>query len=118
MAAPASPAEVLEALHAHLDPSPLVQLLPTALQLFSHVMLLSAAVGREAQSALELYEAGRGALRAADVRLLNSCAGKEWGVMYRLSLDMRRAVSTAKLERRESELDAGSASAERKPSVC
>lgn len=89
----ASPAEVLRALQAHLDPNPLVQLLPTALQLFSHVMLLAEAVRSEALVALGHYESGKGALRAQDVRLLNACAVLLWDELYRLSLDVRRAVS-------------------------
>lgn len=89
----ASPAEVLRALRAHLDPNPLVQLLPTALQLFSHVALLAEVVRSEALVALGHYESGKGALRAADVRLLNACVTPLWDELYRLSLDVRRAVS-------------------------
>lgn len=89
----ASPGEVLEALRVHLDPNPLVQLLPTALQLFSHIALLGETLRSEAQSALGHYEAGRGALLAQDVRLLNSCAANTWDETYRLSLDMRKSVS-------------------------
>lgn len=89
----ASPAEVLQALYAHLDPTPLVQLLPTALQLFSHIALLAEVVRSEALVALGHYESGRGALRAPDVRLLNACALPLWDELYRLSLEVRRAVS-------------------------
>lgn len=110
----ADPMSILQALEAHLSPSPLLAKLPIALELYAHLQLLSARIKSECRRALaeqeiladELMRKGVPPVKWLDCGALNQREGrrmKRWagrdgeGRMFGFSLEFRKHVSEARL---------------------
>jgi hypothetical protein len=106
---PAGLTQIISSLRDHLQPTPILSALPTTLQLFAHLQLVSTCIKREAATALRkqgdllqrLAEEGvdegemisRGALNRAEGRNVRKWAKRDEGdVMMGLSMEYRKHV--------------------------
>lgn len=110
---PASYQTVLQALEEHLEPTPLLSTLPSALNLFAHLQLVSRQITRQAAKALNYHQdtlvKHKGdnerrpetiaALSEVDMKRLGKMKARDEGdVMFGLSLELRRRVSRPRFD--------------------
>lgn len=102
-------AAYLPVLRSHLEPSPILKALPTALQIFAHFQLLSLRIAEQAAEALDIQEelaaeledeslplskwVKREALSREEGRRIKAWSGRDEGdIMFGLSLEVRKIV--------------------------